>query len=308
MKNIEITLAIVTKNRPKKLARVLASLSFQTFKRFKVILIDNDVNKSSEDIYNYFHNILNIKYYNVTEPGVPTVRNKALSVVKSNYLAFIDDDCVVKYDWVENAISFIEKHNNKYSYFVGNSFLLNTKSRVAYAQHTLQRYWFMNKLNNNCETSPFNVDTKNIIFNVFKLKENNIFFDKEISIGWFDSADVDVGFNMKSKGMKGIFVKNLIVWHEEKTSIYGFLKKGYYRGKLAFMVANKWKIKDEFVYLPFRNIFTYIKSVKGWWREYRMYLSIVKNTNFFSFLLIKLYEWVFLFAYIKQAEKMGVKL
>lgn len=295
----KITLAVVTKERTRKLDRMLGSVLRQRMRPLKVLLIDNDPNKSAYKIFLKYKNFLPIEYFCEEKPGVPMARNRALKLVDSQYLAFADDDCVLDKNWILVA----EKNVNFYpktSYFVGNSLLLNWWSKVALAQYTIQKYWYLKKLKNGEISTPFNVDTKNIIFKVKDLKKNKISFDTNASIGWFDNADIDVGFAMKSKGLKGRFIENLYLWHEEKERLWDFIKKSYFRGRLARKVVKKWKIEGEFVNLAFLNLVTYLKSVRHWPYEYREYFSIAPRKDIFSFLLIKLHERLLLKGFLDQ--------
>ncbi len=293
----QITLAIVTKNRQEKLYRLLLSILSQKVLPLQVMIIDNDPSSSSKFIASNFSSILPILYIHEKKQGVPYARNTALQHVKTKYLAFTDDDCVLSRNWVKNAETIINKFDN-ISYFIGDSEALNPSNNVALAQHVNQRYWFLQKLHKKVLTTPFNVDTKNIIFKVSDLKENKLSFDTDISIGWFDSADTDLGFAMKEKGLQGIYVERLKLWHEETTSLRYFLKKGFYRGKLSKLLARKWDIEGEFVYLPFLNWVNYLKSTKGWKDEYIKYFSVSKKRSVISFLFLKLYERFFFGGYI----------
>lgn len=298
-KKRQITLAIVTKERPEKLHRLLVSIMDQKVLPLEVIIVDNDVKFSAKKISNFYSKYLNITYLIQKNQGVPHARNSALDIVKTKYLAFVDDDCVLEKNWIANAENVVS-HFPQLTYFIGDSEVLNPNSSVALAQHVHQKYWFLQKLKDNIFPSAFNVDTKNIIFKVSDLTNNNLRFDTSFSIGWFDSADTDLGFAMQSKKLHGLFIKKLLVWHEEPKSLKYFLSKGFYRGKLAKRLADKWGIKDEFVYLPYLNWKKYIKSIKKWPKEYKNYFSICKKKSVISFVFIKIYERVFLSGYISK--------
>jgi len=298
MSKKDLTIVIVTKNRPEMLFRILNSLVSQKNKDFEVIIVDNDNLKSGFVIYKYFLESLNISYYSVIKQGVPFVRNKALEVVKTDYLAFIDDDCVVQRSWVNNAYKIINKFP-QFTYFVGCSKLLNFSSKIALAQYAFQEYWHKKKLKG-VFVSGSSVDTKNIIFKMSDLRKNKALFDTKIRLGWYDSCDTDLGFYMDSKKLSGLYVEKLIIWHEETQNLLSFFKKSYYRGALSKLIANKWKIENQFVDLSHQSFISYIKSVKNWPKEYKEYKSYFKSINLISFLLIKIYEKISLIGYVQQ--------
>lgn len=292
----QITIAIVTRNRPAKLCRLLKSIVKQSLLPSRVIVVDNDPDQSAKSTVLFFAKKFPVEYFTELKQGVPHARNTALRNTASAYIAFIDDDCVVEEHWVERAERIVA-HFPKVTYFVGKSQLLNDNSCISKAQHIHQMYWFHKKLRNNSITTAFNVDTKNIVLNRKHLKEANFEFDANIKNGWFDCSDTDMGFFLQSQGLLGVFLDRLIVWHEETVRLDYFLRKAYYRGKLAQLLASKWHIVGEFVYLPFKNWITYVKSFRFWPKEYKEYRLFSENTSFCAFLLIKLYERFFLWGY-----------
>lgn len=297
----QITLAIVTKKRPLQLRRLLDSLVVQKTKPQAIIIVDNDLELSAKKIAFFYQKYLPIVYLKQKKPGVPFSRNAAYKAVTTKYLAFVDDDCILDKNWVYNAEKIVLRFSY-ITYFVGDSEVFNPMSNVALAQHINQKYWFLQKLSKGVIASPFNVDTKNIIFKISDLKKHNLNFDTDLSIGWFDNADTDMGFAMKAKGLQGIYVKQLKVWHEESSNLLYFLKKGFYRGKLSSLLVKKWDITNEFVYLPFLNWVTYLKSIKGWKEEYDKYFSISKRKSILSFLFLKLYERFFLSGFVSKTD------
>jgi hypothetical protein len=114
-----------------------------------------------------------------------------------------------------------------------------------------------------------------------------------MSMGWFDNADIDMGFAMKKNKLIGIYVEKMKVWHEETTELNYYFKKSYYRGVLAGKLAQKWKLSGQFTDIRLQNWFYYLFSIRKWFREYNNYSKICE-LKILSFLFIKLSERVFL--------------
>lgn len=294
-----LTIAIVTKRRPQQLARCLASLCWQTVHSFEVLVVDNDSTGSAECVVAAFKENLSITYLQEARPGVPFARNTAIENVTTPFLAFIDDDCVVEKHWVEQVLHTlaIDKKND---YWVGASFLFANTHPLALAVHQYQTYWFNQKIVSAQETSPFNLDTKNCVFKRATLVMYNLRFDIHLSIGHFDSADTDLGFQLAHVGCTGRYLPSLKVWHEESVSLRWYLQKAFSRGRLAARIAQKWQLSNEFVALPLMNWVTYVRTLRQWPAEYFRYFRTFTTKGMVAFLLIKLYERFFLFGFVRE--------
>lgn len=306
-----LTIAIITYKRPKKLHRCLSSLVIQSKKPQEIIVVDNDKNLTAKKTVSDFKNILPIRYILEKKQGVPFARNKALKVCKTKYLGFIDDDCVAKKDWVKQTSVVIKKFP-KISYFVGWSGLLNQNKPAALAQFIRYNYWFKKNLLKNNEVSPFNLDTKNIIFKLRDLKRQKINFKKAFNRGLIDAADTELGFQLENAGLKGKYVKTMRVDHEEESNPILFLRKMYLKGKISFLIVKKWNLKNEFIDNQIISNWSFIKSIKSWPQEYKKYftwdkkneqqLKITKTNKFLAFILIKLCDKVFTHGFMNESN------
>ena len=307
----EISIAIVTKNRPKKLQRCLESIQKQTKLPSVVIIVDNDIKRRAEKVALSFKENLNLSYVVEPKPGVARARNKALEVCKTPLLGFVDDDCVLDKNWVKTGLNLITA-TKKATYVLGKSLLYNTKNIVALAQYYHQSYWFNQKLKENkLKTSPFNLDTKNIILKTPDLRKKDLKFSPQFSIKGADSSDTDLGFQLEAKSLTGIYEARMIVFHEELENPVHFLKKAYLRGRLAFLLVSKWNLQGEFVDLKLIRWTKFAKSIRFWKKELRSYTGKHSESTLLkipAFILIKTYERVYLKGYINQACKLGVNL
>jgi glycosyltransferase involved in cell wall biosynthesis len=106
----EATVVICTRNRPDDLARALESLQRQTYRRFRILVVDN---APSDDRTAALVARLaaagdsRIKYTVEARPGLSWARNHALAHVDTPVVAWLDDDEVADENWlVEIAGAF----------------------------------------------------------------------------------------------------------------------------------------------------------------------------------------------------------
>lgn len=99
LRDLSLTVAICTRDRPNSLRRALESLGKQSDTGFAVVVIDNSANG---DVAKNFENAngLDIRCCHEPVPGLSRARNRALAEVKSDLIAYLDDDEVADPDWI----------------------------------------------------------------------------------------------------------------------------------------------------------------------------------------------------------------
>lgn len=125
---------IPTLNEEMLLPRLLASLKKQRFKDFEVIIADNhSTDKTPEIIREYGAKIVE----GGSRPGVG--RNRGASVAKGEYLAFLDADTVLDFDFLEKLRDEILKRNfsGASGFFVGDK-----GSAFDRFTHAILNYYF----------------------------------------------------------------------------------------------------------------------------------------------------------------------
>ena len=95
------SVVIPTYNRPENLLRLLHALTQQTFSDFEVVVVDQS--QPPVEIPQQYHGKLRIHYIHSAERGPALARNKGYKAAKGTVVAFTDDDCVPKLDWLQQA-------------------------------------------------------------------------------------------------------------------------------------------------------------------------------------------------------------
>ena len=115
----KVLICVPTYNRNESLLDCLKSLkNIENNNYFKVniLVLDNSLKNNSFKIVNKFkikHN-LKIFQYHEKKRGIVYARNKCLKIskkLKPNYIAFIDDDCLVNKYWLKNIHKLLNKIN-----------------------------------------------------------------------------------------------------------------------------------------------------------------------------------------------------
>ena len=306
----DITVAIVTMSRPALLRTCLTSLIHQTILPKRIIIIDNDPNHSASLIYNEFKSSLPVEYSIEKKAGVAYARNLALHMCRTKYLAFVDDDCRLDKRWVEIAIGTMNKTRS--IYLLGESLLENQSSIIAESQFVRQAYWFHYRIPPSKSTNPYIFDTKNVVIRNDYILRNHILFNPEFCITRYDSSDTDFGFKIHSGRRSGKFEPNMIVYHKETENIISFIKKAFTRGRLGFLLAQRLKFKNKLLIVKHANWRVYFRDAREYWpQEYPRYVSYMLSRQRIKrlqvFLLIKLYDLLYLRGYIYQSKIVQTK-
>ncbi|GLJ01801.1 hypothetical protein OAS1_10490 [Bacillus sp. YKCMOAS1] len=104
---VRVTVIIPTKDREHDLKRCLQGLLKNNVALIEEIIIIDDNSKKPLAIKEFDLPLKIIR--NSKSIGAAACRNKAVDLVKSKIIAFLDDDAIPTPDWIATAISFLEK-------------------------------------------------------------------------------------------------------------------------------------------------------------------------------------------------------
>lgn len=109
---------ICTYNNAKLLDRVLTKLSLQEVtsnQKWTVLVVDNNCTDETSDIVDKHINsrlIPNLRRIIETKQGLTYARLCGIKNTTSEWISFVDDDCLLSEDWVDKAIQFAASHQN----------------------------------------------------------------------------------------------------------------------------------------------------------------------------------------------------
>lgn len=106
----QISVVIITRNRPEKLLQCLKSLAQNTIKNVEVIIVDqSDKENTKLPLSRVLHKI-KIQYLHSKERGKTRGLNTAIPLCSAPIIAFTDDDCIVTKKWLENILNSFDRH------------------------------------------------------------------------------------------------------------------------------------------------------------------------------------------------------
>jgi glycosyltransferase involved in cell wall biosynthesis len=101
-RDASLTVVICTRDRPEGLMTTLASLARQSDSCFEVLIVDNSHDGAVARTLHGWEGLqgLQVRCCHEPAPGLSRARNRGLSEVRSDLIAWIDDDEVADPDWI----------------------------------------------------------------------------------------------------------------------------------------------------------------------------------------------------------------
>lgn len=113
--SLKFSVVIPTYHRPKELTRCLMGVLAQEIPKdsYEIIVVDNDVGGSAERIvWQVDPAKMRIRYERKSNNNVSEARNLGSKVAQGEWIAFLDDDCVPKPNWLATAMKLLEEIND----------------------------------------------------------------------------------------------------------------------------------------------------------------------------------------------------
>ena len=127
----ECLVVVCTRNRASQLERCLESLSRLSYPNFDVLVVDNaPLDDSTKEIAARG----NVLYVSEPVPGLARARNTGAHRCNSEFLAYLDDDCVPEPSWLSELINGFSDPNVK---AVTGRILLDPVEAVSETPHAL---------------------------------------------------------------------------------------------------------------------------------------------------------------------------
>ncbi|MFD0697833.1 glycosyltransferase family 2 protein [Paenibacillus sp. GCM10027628] len=116
---MKFSLVMPTKNRTAEVEEFLHSLEQQTYRKFELIVVDQNEDNRLEPIIKRYEQKFNIVHLR-SETGLSLARNKGLSIMTGDIVAFPDDDCKYPPILLEQILELSRK-NSEYAGFTGQT-------------------------------------------------------------------------------------------------------------------------------------------------------------------------------------------
>lgn len=128
----DLTLIVCTRNRAEQLRRTLAFLNrIVTERHWELVIVDNGSTDSTPEVIHSFAATAGIHVSKIVEPreGLSRARNAGCRAAEGAIIAFTDDDCYPRDDYVDAVLNVFEESPDLG--FIGGRVLLHDPSDAA---------------------------------------------------------------------------------------------------------------------------------------------------------------------------------
>jgi len=200
---IFFSIIVPTYNQGDLLLRCIKSILSQTFKKYEIIVIDNNSSDNTKNIIKRYRK--QIIFRKINNKGIiAKSRNLGIKISKGKWISFLDSDDA----WSPNKlkVTYEKIKNHNLDIICNNEWIIsNKKFRIwSYGPNKCDLYKYMLKYGNVMSTSASSVRKK-------FLTDNKIFFNEGKK--FVTAEDYDFFLNLASKKGKFYFISSPLGFH-----------------------------------------------------------------------------------------------
>lgn len=249
---LDFSVIIPAKNEEANISLCLDSIFSNCYpqERYEVIVVDN----GSEDKTTILAESLGAHVANIPGVNISALRNYGAQVAQGRVLVFIDADCTVAGDWLEQASRYLERENIA---------LFGSPPGIPQESSWVQRTWLLVRGKRGQEVRT-----------VHWLESMNMFIPRSLfaEIGGFNEdlvtcEDVDISYRLAKLGKIVSDLRIVATHHGEARTIKAFFRKERWRGRSNYvgLFAHGLKLSEiPSLMLPLYYLFIPVLTLVAW--------------------------------------------
>lgn len=197
-----------TLNREKEFDEFCKSLICQTYKRFELIVVDQNESDAVDKIVNKYNNCLKIIYIKSSKKGLSLNRNLGLKEATGDIVTFPDDDCEYKPDTLQNIYDFF--NTTDYGLFT-----FNIEDKLTEQKNFKTKKYVLTYFNFYNSAISITIFVRKKYLAVFQ-------FDERLGVGaqFGSGEESDLVLYLLSNGTSGFYDGNMTIYHPRLTKNY----------------------------------------------------------------------------------------
>lgn len=217
-------------NRPQEIKELLESLTFQTYKDFEVLVLEDGSVNDAADIVKTFEDKLNLRYFVKKNEGQGFTRNYGFERAKGDYFIIFDSDCLIPADYLQIVYDYLK--TNWLDAYGGpddaHPSFTPVQKAISYSM-----------------TSPFTtggIRGNKKAIGQFHPRSFNMGVSRKVweTVGGFiitrSGEDIEYSIRIHSAGFKIGLIPDAKVYHKRRTSFVQFYKQLHFFGRARINV------------------------------------------------------------------------
>lgn len=280
-----LTVAICVKNGGRTIAEAVGSLCNQTVPPARIIIIDDgSTDNTRAEIERVASEGCRIEVVPNKGAGLYDGRNTALGLCHTEFLAFIDADCIADRDWAKGLLTVFAEHPE-----VAAGTGSHPQHGEANLVSSLHRLWFVVEGHRGTGYTG-GVVGANSYFRTSVLRG----LGGWISLPLGNAEDFYISIKMGESGHKIWFEEGVKVFHYYATDFGDFIKKTYKSGYAITILMRKARWRNYWYYytlsipvVAFFTLFGLILGIVGISAGWALLVSILFGTFLFNLKMFK---------------------
>jgi len=217
-------------NRPQEIKELLESLTFQTYKNFEVLVLEDGSVNDAADIVKTFEDKLNVRYFVKKNEGQGFTRNYGFERAKGDYFIIFDSDCLIPADYLQIVDDYLK--TNWLDAYGGpddaHPSFTPVQKAISYSM-----------------TSPFTtggIRGNKKAIGQFHPRSFNMGISRKVweTVGGFiitrSGEDIEYSIRIHSAGFKIGLIPDAKVYHKRRTDFIQFYKQLHFFGRARINV------------------------------------------------------------------------
>ncbi len=219
-----LTIVIPTFNRPEQLDTCLQSMVALDLPAYdtEVIVVNDGQALPDVDIIKRFEPFFKLQLFNQAHAGPARARNRAARMARGKHLAFLDDDCGLRADWIAQAVAALKKYPD--AMLGGKTINSLSSNPYAEASQTLIDYLYECHQTN---TGPRFFTGNNIIIPTEPFQRMGGF---DVNFQQPGGEDRDLCYRWQQSGGQMVYIPTLTIFHYRQMNLAGFWRQHYIYG------------------------------------------------------------------------------
>ncbi len=243
MTELSVSIVVPTYNRKETLKQCLNALFRQTYPKpkFEILVIDDGSNDGTERVIKKLmtNAPVALRYFKQDNKGPAAARNLGIKNAQGEKILSIGDDIIASEILVEEHMKWHERYTENNVAVLGFVTWPPEIKVTPFMKYIGEEgFQFGFKLINNEEDVPYNFFyTSNISLKRDYLLKNG-FFDEDFPYAAWE--DIELAYRLKKKGLKIVYNKKAIAYHDHVVTQNGYCKRMEISGMSAKIFHGKY--------------------------------------------------------------------
>jgi glycosyltransferase involved in cell wall biosynthesis len=232
---MKVSVIIPTYNRKKFLSQTLKHFCDQNYKNFEILIVDDGSTDCTKEMIEKSKLPLEIKYFFQENKGPAAARNLGIKHATGEIIFFTGDDIIPSENLIKEHVSSHEGQGENIV-ILGRTLWFSKIRKTPFRKYIADKHFAYAGISDKDNVFWGSFYTSNISIKKSFLEKTEL-FDESFKYAAYE--DSEIGYRLSKLGMRMIFNKMAIAYHNHNLSFKNYEKTMFYKGKSAVLLSKK---------------------------------------------------------------------